>query len=94
MLPAPGTDGPARRSETAPRPVHWGPVDDVREGLRDAAYVAVGLAVIGFQRAQVARRQLARDLPKLEESLPVGVREALDAFRAALRTPAPPPPGR
>jgi hypothetical protein len=63
-------------------------VDDVPEALRDAAYVAVGLVVIGLQRAQVRRRELARQLPELEERLPPGVREAIDAVRSALRPPA------
>ncbi len=30
--------------------------------MRDAAYTAVGFGVLGFQRAQVRRRQLARQL--------------------------------
>ena len=33
---------------------------DVNKALQDAAYVAVGLGVIGFQKAQVRRRELAR----------------------------------
>lgn len=69
------------------------PVDDVPEAVRDAACVAVGFVVIGLQRAQVGRRELARRLPELEERLPPGVREAIDAVRSALRPPAPPPVG-
>lgn len=34
----------------------------VANRARDAAYVAVGLGVLGFQRAQVQRRQLQRRL--------------------------------
>ena len=33
--------------------------------LRDAAYALVGLSVVWFQKAQVARRQLVKDLPAL-----------------------------
>ena len=31
---------------------------DVRKSFTDAGYIAVGLGVMGFQRAQVRRRQL------------------------------------
>jgi hypothetical protein len=34
------------------------------ESLKDAAYVAVGFSVLGFQRAQVRRRELTRQLRK------------------------------
>ena len=41
--------------------------------LKDAAYVAVGLGVLGLQRAQVRRRELAKQLqvqrPELESQL-------------------------
>ncbi len=36
--------------------------DDVSRTARDAAYVAVGLGVLGFQKAQVRRRELAQRL--------------------------------
>lgn len=61
------------------------PVDDVEKALREAAYVAVGFAVIGVQRAQVRRRELARRLPDLEEHLPAGIREAIEVVRTALK---------
>ncbi|MGQ0519840.1 MAG: hypothetical protein ACT4PX_01655 [Actinomycetota bacterium] len=67
--------------------------DDLPRSLRDAAYIAVGFGVIGFQRAQVARRELARQLPDLAEHLPAGVREALEVVGAALRGPPPPRAG-
>lgn len=57
------------------------PLKDVPERLRDAAYVAVGFAVLGFQRAQVRRRELER-----------AVRETVRA--AAAQRPEPPPTGR
>jgi hypothetical protein len=68
----------------------------VPHSLRDAAYILVGLSVIGFQRAQVARRELARQLPdlpdpaelaELADHLPAGVRDALETVAAALRGP-------
>lgn len=38
------------------------PEDDLVERARDAAYTAVGFGVLAFQRLQVERRQLAKDL--------------------------------
>lgn len=35
-------------------------VTDVTKTLKEAAYVAVGLGVIGFQRAQVRRQELTK----------------------------------
>ena len=35
---------------------------DVKKILQDAAYVAVGFGVIGFQRAQVRRQELRKQL--------------------------------
>lgn len=56
----------------------------MQKALRDAAYVAVGFAVIGVQRAQVRRRELARQLPELEERLPPALREVLETLRTSL----------
>lgn len=69
-------------------------VDDGPKTLRDAAYVLVGLGVIGFQRAQVKRRELVRQLPELGQHLPPAAREALDAITSAMCGGAPPRPGR
>ncbi|HEY5244961.1 MAG TPA: hypothetical protein VIJ60_04785 [Acidimicrobiales bacterium] len=64
--------------------------DEVATRARDVAYVAVGLGVLGFQRAQVERRQLQQrlgtDLPHVEGRL-ADVRSAmpdLTAVRSAL----------
>jgi len=35
---------------------------DINRALTDAAYIAVGFGLLGFQRAQVRRRQLVRQL--------------------------------
>jgi hypothetical protein len=63
-------------------------VEDLRSGVErvaeDVAYTAIGLAVLGFQRAQVARRQLERALP---------VSGALERLRSLL-SPQPEPPRR
>ena len=46
---------------------------DVARALRDAAYTAVGFGVLGFQRAQVRRRELTSQLqtqrPEIESQL-------------------------
>lgn len=42
---------------------------DFNEALKDAAYVAVGLGVLGFQRAQVQRVELMKQLEAQLESL-------------------------
>ena len=59
--------------------------EDLPTALREVAYVALGLAVIGVQRAQVRRRELVKQLPDLEQHLPTGVREAIDIVRTALK---------
>jgi hypothetical protein len=38
------------------------PLDDIRNGARDAVYTGVGLGILGFQRLQVRRRELERAL--------------------------------
>ncbi|MDP9070366.1 MAG: hypothetical protein M3N68_03590 [Actinomycetota bacterium] len=64
---------------------------DGPKSIKDAAYVAIGLGVMGWQRAQVRRRELAKELEErlgpalkdLEERLqPV----AEQARRAARQT--------
>lgn len=43
--------------------------DDLTNRLRDAAYTAVGLGVLGVQRLQVRRRELSRQLqPQMKEA--------------------------
>lgn len=37
-------------------------IDDVTAVVKDAAYVSVGLGVIAFQRLQVRRNELAKNL--------------------------------
>jgi|GEM_PF-3927226 len=60
-------------------------VTEVARRARDAAYVAVGLGVIGLGRAQAARADLARQLGPLGVQLPaVPVRELADRARARL----------
>jgi hypothetical protein len=42
---------------------------DLRKLATDAAFVAVGLGVLGFQRVQVRRRELQRQLGGLVDQL-------------------------
>lgn len=44
-------------------------VDTVAATARDAAYVAIGFGVLGFQQAQVRRRELERRWAPLGRSL-------------------------
>jgi hypothetical protein len=44
-------------------------VNDVNKALQDAAYVAVGLGVIGFHKAQVRRHELAGLVKSVDERL-------------------------
>lgn len=56
-------------------------VNEVASRARDAAYVAVGLGVLGLQRAQVQRQELARRAAAMERRL-----RQLAALRAGLET--------
>ncbi|HXY46023.1 MAG TPA: hypothetical protein VEH29_17695 [Acidimicrobiales bacterium] len=40
--------------------------DDLTKIAQDAAYVAIGLGVLGFQKAQVRRRELRKQLEELQ----------------------------
>jgi hypothetical protein len=60
-------------------------VNDVNKTLQDAAYVAVGLGVIGFQKAQVRRRELAR-LVGDRTAVNAQLDEARDQLAGLIRT--------
>ena len=38
------------------------PVDDLANAIKDATYVSVGLGVIAFQRLQVRRKELEKEI--------------------------------
>lgn len=61
---------------------------DVTQNLKDTAYVAVGLGVLGFQRAQVARRELATsyaaDRGRLEASVRAQAEDLTTVLEAQL----------
>ncbi len=56
--------------------------------LKDTAYVAIGLGVLGFQRAQVARvdltKNLAEDTGKLQAQVKAQVEDVTGAVEAQL----------
>jgi hypothetical protein len=69
---------------------------DVKKTLKDAAYVALGFVVLGFQKAQVRRRELVKTideslrpvrqeidgrLDELEGRLPVAAKELVKRAR-------------
>jgi len=60
---------------------------DVTQTLKDSAYVAVGFSVLGFQRAQVARRELTSELEgrldDVEQRLPDHVKAVVASARQA-----------
>ena len=45
-------------------------IAEAEKAVRDGAYIAVGAGILAFQRAQVQRRQLAKELEKLREGRP------------------------
>lgn len=59
-------------------------MDDVGDGLRDSLYTAVGFAVLGFQQAQVQRRQLQKELARLAVEVDEKVEPVLDELEAKL----------
>lgn len=57
---------------------------DVTQTLKDSSYVVVGLGVLGFQRAQVARRDLAASVAADRERLEASVKAQVGDVAAAL----------
>jgi hypothetical protein len=49
---------------------------------RDAAYIAIGLSVLGFQKLQVKRRELAQRYPEAHAAVQSMVESRLDAAEA------------
>ena len=59
-------------------------MDDVADRLRESLYTAVGFGVLGFQQAQVRRRQLQRELARLAVEVDEKLEPALDDLEARL----------
>jgi len=49
---------------------------DLPKTLKDAAYVAIGLGVIGFQKAQVRRQELNKQFEQQRKQLETQANEA------------------
>jgi uncharacterized protein HemX len=60
----------------SPRPTGSQEMADVTKTLKDAAYVVVGLGVLGFQQAQVRRRELQEQLEEQRKQLQTQLTEA------------------
>jgi predicted component of type VI protein secretion system len=59
-------------------------MDETAAALRESLYTAVGFGVLGFQQAQVRRRQLQKSLARLAADLDERVEPVLDDFEARL----------
>jgi hypothetical protein len=57
---------------------------DLTSVARDVAYTAIGLGVLGFQRAQVGRRELERRLVQLSRHLDERAAPRLDELERVL----------
>ena len=58
--------------------------DDLASRLRDSLYTAVGFGVLGFQQAQLRRRQLQKQLAKAAGEVDQKVDPVLDDLEARL----------
>jgi len=59
-------------------------MDDQATTLRDSLYTAVGFGVLGFQQAQLRRRELQRELSRLAAEVDEKVEPVLDDLVARL----------
>lgn len=59
-------------------------IEDVNKALKDSAYAAIGFGVLGFQRAQVRRRELIEQLQSASSR--TAVTQQVDAARDQLVT--------
>lgn len=57
---------------------------DLTETLRDATYIAIGLGVIGLQRAQVRRQELRQQLAGLVKQADAVIEPVLGAVSAQI----------
>ncbi len=53
---------------------------NVSDNLRDAAYIAIGMSVIGVQRAQVRREELGKQLAEQRTSIEARVNDVRSTF--------------
>ena len=60
------------------------PLNDLSKTLKDAAYVAVGFGVLAFQKAQVRRRELEKQLTKAAADAEKNIEPVVEAVEASL----------
>lgn len=58
----------------------------LQDNLRDAAYVAIGLGVIGVQRAQVRREELRKQLDEAVRQAEQRLAPVIGAVEEAVRS--------
>ena len=61
-------------------------VDDVLDAAKEVGYVAVGFGVLGFQRAQVRRRELERTLRPVTQFVGTTTSGVVGAVESALQS--------
>jgi hypothetical protein len=61
---------------------------DINNAVKETAYVAVGLGVLGFQKVQVQRVELTKQLEAQLGSLPTSINTRLEAYLGTAREQA------
>lgn len=61
-------------------------LDEVAKVLQDAAYVSIGLGVIAFQKAQVQRQELSKNLQGTIDQARTAVEDNLKLVEERLRS--------
>ncbi len=61
---------------------------DINNAVRETAYVAVGLGVLGFQKAQVQRVELTKQLEAQLGNLPTTINSKVEAYLGTAREQA------
>jgi hypothetical protein len=59
---------------------------DVGKTVKDAAYVAIGLGVLGFQRAQVRRRELTKQMKGQRTQVGTQLEDAREQLGGIVKT--------
>ena len=57
----------------------------ISDNLRDAAYIAIGMSVIGFQRAQTRRQDLRKQFADQRQAFETRGAEAVKLFNEAIK---------
>jgi hypothetical protein len=59
---------------------------DVTKSIKDAGYIVVGAGVIGFQQAQVRRREISSELTRRSQDARSCAQGQLESFRSQVAT--------